>query len=361
MPELRFEHSGLNTVFTPPTEPSNPKSFDAYKSQAHDFIERGRVDLPSDQTKKNKLIDANMPFGHNSTTSVCGVLIVHGLFTSPGFVKNIAQVFIDKNYSVRVPLLTGHGTRPGDLKYVQYESWIQNIEYVLGTFPSNTTKIVVIGHSAGAAVLINILQKPDRDQRIKAAVLIAPALGIANPLISLTSIMRKAPFGLEWFFKAKEESQTSYESIHNNSAYQVYSLIQSIDKKDALINIPLFTVATETDAVVSYQAIVKFLFQQGNQHNNQCVIYSEEENHSKAVPENTTYVSVANSDQKIINVSHHGLVNAPENEEYGMNRTPCKRHYEDFKRRFIYDDYLLVFFIINKQAICILVSLAMKI
>ncbi len=52
------------------------------------------------------------------------VVLVHGFTGSPAHLRPLAEELHAQGYSVRVPLLAGHGTEPGHLRYVKATDWV---------------------------------------------------------------------------------------------------------------------------------------------------------------------------------------------------------------------------------------------
>ena len=57
-----------------------------------------------------------------------GVLLVHGYTGSPASMRPWAEYLNQRGFTVRVPLLPGHGTKPEDLNEVKWEQWPAKVE-----------------------------------------------------------------------------------------------------------------------------------------------------------------------------------------------------------------------------------------
>ena len=58
-----------------------------------------------------------------------GVLLVHGFTGSPASMRPWGEFLNSKGYTVRVPLLPGHGTQPEDLNKVKWQEWPAKVEF----------------------------------------------------------------------------------------------------------------------------------------------------------------------------------------------------------------------------------------
>ena len=62
------------------------------------------------------------PFSHDG--SDVGVLLCHGFPDSPGSMRAWADHLVAEGYSVRLPLLPGHGTRWQDAIRTTFDDWL---------------------------------------------------------------------------------------------------------------------------------------------------------------------------------------------------------------------------------------------
>ena len=62
------------------------------------------------------------PFRHDG--SDIGVLLCHGFPGAPGSMRGWADHLVQAGYSVRLPLLPGHGTRWQDANRTTFDDWL---------------------------------------------------------------------------------------------------------------------------------------------------------------------------------------------------------------------------------------------
>lgn len=82
-------------------------------------------------------------------SSEIGILLLHGFTSSPYQFKELANFLTEKNYSVMVPLIAGHGTHPDDLHNTTIEQWQNSVEQPLLELEKNVKKVFIVGHSFG--------------------------------------------------------------------------------------------------------------------------------------------------------------------------------------------------------------------
>ena len=101
-----------------------------------------------------------------------GVLLVHGFTGSPSSMRPWAEYLNQKGFTVRVPLLPGHGTKPEDLNAVKWEQWPAKVEAELSELQKTCAKIFICGLSMGGAVTLNVASR--HSQKLSGIVLVNP-------------------------------------------------------------------------------------------------------------------------------------------------------------------------------------------
>ena len=57
-----------------------------------------------------------------------GVVLVHGYTGTPSSMRPWAEYLNQQGYTVRVPLLPGHGTKPEDLSEIKWQQWPEKVD-----------------------------------------------------------------------------------------------------------------------------------------------------------------------------------------------------------------------------------------
>jgi carboxylesterase len=85
-----------------------------------------------------------------------GVLLVHGFTGSPASMRPWGEFLHSKGYTVRVPLLPGHGTQPEDLNKVKWQEWPAKVEFELSELRKTCDVIFLVGLSMGGGTVLNV-------------------------------------------------------------------------------------------------------------------------------------------------------------------------------------------------------------
>lgn len=110
-----------------------------------------------------------------------GVLIIHGFTSSLDCVKGLQPPLAALGLPTRMPVLRGHGAAtPDALRGVRWQDWVADGEAALADLLTEVERVIVVAHSMGTLVAINLAADHRRD--IDSVVLAAPAVQLASPL-----------------------------------------------------------------------------------------------------------------------------------------------------------------------------------
>ena len=109
-----------------------------------------------------------------------GALVLHGFTATLDSVHALCASLGDLGIPVSVPLLAGHGaSSPEALRGVKWEAWLADAEQALLKLSQEAERIIVIGHSMGALLSLNLaLRYP---VMIDSLVLAATAIKLVSP------------------------------------------------------------------------------------------------------------------------------------------------------------------------------------
>lgn len=298
---------------------SSNLDFADYLRWASDLIKRNRQDL-SPETEA-KILEANLPFEY-SPDSVAqptkGILLVHGLLSSPLSMQDIALCLKKQGFLVRSVLLPGHGTHPTDFVNITIHDWLSTVEFGLNSLARDVGKVWLGGLSGGADLaLCTALNRQD----IQGLVLFAPSLKLKNPLAPLTKILHFLNDKLRtqyWPERLAETDYAKYCSYSIHFARQAYELTCYTRRmiKEKKLSCPLWMALTEDDETICSNIAKKF-FMSTSHPRSQLLWYAKNPlmvNSDKRI----IYRSSQFLDQNILDFSHGCLTFSPQNKHYGQ-------------------------------------------
>ncbi|MEA1934940.1 MAG: alpha/beta fold hydrolase [Thermodesulfobacteriota bacterium] len=317
----RLHKSDLNSEFNY----SHDISFTEYIQKTRLMISKTRTDL--DNTDKEKIIWANSPFELIPDVNLYpetenkkfkkGILLIHGLTDSPYLLRPVARHLQSKGFLVRTILLPGHGTIPGDLLSVKYETWIKAVEYGMYRLRLNCKETYMGGFSTGGALSINYsLKNPDK---IKGLILFSPAIGIKTKAACLSVYLN---YVKDWLNVYDDNDYTKYESFAINGAAQIYKLTlrnkEILDKQDLTPDFPVFAVLSEDDKTIDPEKTLDIFHLYLKSDKNRVILYTTEPgkyNNKDLIIAQNSYLP----DQHILNFGHISITVPPDDPHYGRN------------------------------------------
>jgi carboxylesterase len=188
-----------------------------------------------------------------------GVLIIHGFTATLDSVKLLYQSLAKLGIPVCFPLLTGHGaSSPEALRGVRWEAWMGDAEDALQKLSLEVEQVIVIGHSMGALISLNLAVK--HPGKIDSLVLAAPAIKLfsvfapgrplhfAAPLLS--RIIRN--WGLKSDFSGPRCAQCTphYTWVPTDAIISFFELIKKSTQLLGRVNIPVLIMHNRRERTV---------------------------------------------------------------------------------------------------------------
>jgi carboxylesterase len=126
------------------------------------------------------------PYAHDGGD--VGVLVIHGYTGTPQSMRPWAQHLAAAGYTVRLPLLPGHGTRWQELNRTRWPDWYAEVERAFDELRSRCTQVFVAGLSMGG--LLGTKLALEQGPRVTGLVLVNPIYLHGNRLLPLLPMLR---------------------------------------------------------------------------------------------------------------------------------------------------------------------------
>lgn len=169
-----------------------------------------------------------------------GVLLVHGFTGAPPSMRPWGEFFHSKGYTVRVPLLPGHGTKPEDLNEVEWQEWPAKVVYELSELQKTCDTIFLVGLSMGGGTVLNVATT--HNAAIKGLILVNPWIhlkGITVELSFLVSRFRKMRASVGNDIKRPGVTEWGYDATPMQGVYQALKMLRITRKNLASVTIPV--------------------------------------------------------------------------------------------------------------------------
>ena len=113
-------------------------------------------------------------FSSDSDDGGVGVLLCHGFTGSPASMRPWADRLAAEGFSVRLPLLPGHGTSWQEMNRTTFDDWLGAVASALAELHSSCRSVVVGGLSMGGTLALRLAQL--HPESVAGLVLVNPAV-----------------------------------------------------------------------------------------------------------------------------------------------------------------------------------------
>ncbi|HDR2890720.1 TPA: alpha/beta hydrolase [Enterobacter asburiae] len=219
------------------------------------------------------------------------VVLLHGLTDSPYSVRHLAVDYQQRGFVAVAPRLPGHGTAPGALTDVDWETWLAVTRLAVREatrLAGDNVPLHLVGYSNGGALAMKYaLDSLDSPQLRKPQQLV-----LLSPMIGVTAFARFAGLaGLPamlpafakaaWLNIAPEYNPYKYNSFPVNAARQSWLLTQALQqqlsreaKENRLAALPpVIAFQSVMDSTVSTRAVITELFDQLPENGSELVMF----------------------------------------------------------------------------------------
>ena len=169
-----------------------------------------------------------------------GVLLVHGFTGSPASMRPWGEFLHSKGYSVRVPLLPGHGTHPEDLNKVKWQEWPAKVEFELGELRKSCDVIFLVGLSMGGGTVLNVAAS--HNEALKGLILVNPMIhvkGVPVELAFFLSRLQKMRTSVGDDIKRPGVTEWGYDALPTRGVYQLLKMLRITRRNLPKITIPV--------------------------------------------------------------------------------------------------------------------------
>lgn len=169
-----------------------------------------------------------------------GVLLVHGFTGAPPSMRPWAEFLLSKGYSVRVPLLPGHGTKPEDLNEVKWQEWPAKVQSELEKLFEICDQVFIAGLSMGGGTSLYIAE--ENNDRLSGIILVNPMIHIpfiSAPVGYLLSRFQKLRTSVGNDIKRPGITEHGYDSLPTRGIHQLLIMLKLTRKNLNKVTIPV--------------------------------------------------------------------------------------------------------------------------
>ena len=184
----------------------------------------------------------------NGENSKVGIVLVHGFTSTPSVMRPWGEFLNSHGFTVRVPLLPGHGTSIADLDNVNWQQWPAEIEIQVNHLLIECEKVFLCGFSMGAAASLHVASR--YQSQLTGLILVNPMIHRKNAwptAVKIASRLVKS-FGTAGSdIKRTDVVQWKYDRTPMRAAHQLLRLLEETRPLLPTIKLPLLLFCSAID------------------------------------------------------------------------------------------------------------------
>jgi carboxylesterase len=156
-----------------------------------------------------------------------GVVLVHGFTGSSASMRPWGEFLHAKGYSVRVPLLPGHGTKVEDLNNTKWQEWPAKVTFELSELQKTCDTVFLVGLSMGGGTVLNVAAS--NNEKIAGIILVNPMIyvkGVPVELAFFISRLQKLRTSVGDDIKRPGVTEWGYDALPTRGIYQLLKMLR---------------------------------------------------------------------------------------------------------------------------------------
>jgi carboxylesterase len=191
-----------------------------------------------------------LAFSHDGSTDI-GVLVCHGFTGSPVSMRPWADHLAEQGWTVRLPLLPGHGTHWKDANRTSWQDWYAAVDASFAELASRCSKVFVCGLSAGGTLALRLAQTHGTD--VAGLVLVNPAVTMLRWDAKFLPVLGKlipsvAAIGND--IKKPGQNEGAYDRTPVRAAASLYAFQKLVSADLSKVTSPTLVYRSANDHVV---------------------------------------------------------------------------------------------------------------
>lgn len=183
-----------------------------------------------------------------------GVLVLHGFTAHVDCVADLRFDLDELDLPYRIPWLRGHGTRFQDLKGVKASDWYEDAEDALLDLLGECNKVVIVGHSMGGLVAMDLAAHYRKETA--GLVAAAPALKFKDPLAPATKAVAKVvpswPSPNSYVdLELKKMRNRNYPKFPTEAFVELFDYAAEVANRLSFIETPALLLQPRNDQIVA--------------------------------------------------------------------------------------------------------------
>jgi carboxylesterase len=185
------------------------------------------------------------------TNSPVGVLVVHGITSTPGSLSHISGAFAAAGFNVEAPLLPGHGTHWNNMQGITWQEWLTALQAPLRDLQARCSHVFVFGLSLGGGLALLLARETPK---LAGLVLVNHLASVKKtPLVMLAPIahhiMKSVP-NIANDIKAPGITEPAYPMLNSFAGHQAILVAKEVQLALPHIHTPTLIFKSREDHVI---------------------------------------------------------------------------------------------------------------
>ena len=180
-----------------------------------------------------------------------GIVVLHGFTGSPTSVTPWGQALAGQGWTVRIPLLPGHGTTWQHMNRTTWQDWYAAADRSIEEVRQRCSTVFVMGLSMGGALALRAAEVRAAD--VRGLVLVNPAVHSERPdrflLPALSKVVPAFP-GISNDIAKPGQDEGAYDRLPLRAAHSMTKLWSAVKADIAAVSAPLLLFRSTQDHVV---------------------------------------------------------------------------------------------------------------
>jgi carboxylesterase len=181
-----------------------------------------------------------------------GVVLCHGFTGSPQSLRPWAEALARAGYTVRLPLLPGHGTTWQDMNRTSWRDWYEEVDRAFTELRGRCSAVFVAGLSMGGALALRLAEQHGAD--VAGIMLVNPAVHIRDRRLLALPVLRRItpsqpPIGGD--IKKPGVTELAYDRLPLHALASSLQLYADVTANLGRVDQPLLLLHSAVDHIVA--------------------------------------------------------------------------------------------------------------
>lgn len=189
------------------------------------------------------------PFAHDGSRT--GIVLCHGFTGSPASMRPWGEFMAQQGFTVRLPLLPGHGTTPQEMANTSWQDWAGAVRAAVAELLERCDHVFVFGLSMGGTLALRMAE--EFGDAISGIVLVNAAVHTEDPRAPFARYLRYVMPTLPAIgndIKKPGANEYAYNRVPVKSVLQLQQLWSVVRSEIALVTQPTLMLVSAEDHVV---------------------------------------------------------------------------------------------------------------